>query len=117
MPQEVTRRDSVRALGVTGLLGLGPDWAIPALAQSETVVPFTDFPANFNPTPGPERRTLDTRKIDGPLTPKDQFFTTQHLGHPVVDPATFALQVSGLVQRPKSFSLDTLRNMRKTELV
>jgi len=75
------------------------------------------MPANFNPTPSPERRSLDVRKIDGPFTPKDQFFTTQHYPHPVLDPATFGLKVSGLVERPKSFSLDELRKMRSTELV
>ena len=105
----ITRRD------ILALLAL--DWALPALAQSENVVRFTDLPANFNPTPSPERRTLDIRKISGPLTPADQFFTTQHLGHPVVDPATYALQVTGLVQRSKSFSLDALKKMPKTELV
>ena len=118
MSQHITRRETVRrGLAAASLLALVPDWAIPALAQSETIVPFTDLPATFNPTPSPERRTLDIRKIDGPLTPKDQFFTTQHLGHPVIDPATFTLQVSGLVERPKSFSLDELRKMRRTELV
>ena len=80
-----------------------PNLTIPALAQGETLVPFTDLPANFKPTPGPDRRTLDNRKIDGPFTPKDQFFTTQHYGHPMVDPASFALKISGLVERPNRF--------------
>src|SRR4030081_2031203 len=102
---EITRRETVRR----GLLALASPWALPALAQGETLVPFTDLPANFNPTPTPDRRTLDVRKIDGPFTPKDQFFTTQHYGHPVVDPAKFALKISGLVERPKAFSLDELR--------
>ena len=52
---------------------------------------------------------LDIRTIDGPFTPKDQFFTTQHYGHPEVDPATFRLKVTGLVDRPKSLSLDELQ--------
>jgi DMSO/TMAO reductase YedYZ molybdopterin-dependent catalytic subunit len=118
MPEPITRRETLkRGLTATSLLALLPDWAIPALAQSETIVPFTDLPANINLTPSSERRTLDVRKIDGPLTPTDQFFTTQHLGHPVIDPATFALQVSGLVERPKSFSLDELRKMRSKEFV
>src|ERR1041385_8289188 len=100
MPEDITRRETVRrGLAAAGLLAMLPEWAIPALAQGETIVPFTDFPANFNPTPSPERRSLDVRKIDGPFTPKDQFFTTQHLGHPVIDPATYALKVSGLVDR------------------
>ncbi len=118
MSEHITRRDTLRrGLAATSLLAWLPDWAIPALAQGETLVPFTDLPATFNATPGPERRILDIRKIDGPFTPKDQFFTTQHLGHPVIDPATFALKVSGLVERPKSFSLGELRSMRRKELV
>jgi len=118
MPENITRRETLRrGLAATSLLGLAQNWAVPALAQGETIVPFTDLPANFNPTPTPDRRTLDVRKIDGPFTPKDQFFTTQHYGHPIVDPATFALKVSGLVEQPKSFSLDDLRKMRSTELV
>ena len=64
-----------------------PDWVLPALAQDEVVIPFADFPPKFNPTPAPDRRLLDTRTITGPITPKDQFFTTQHYGHPAVDPA------------------------------
>jgi DMSO/TMAO reductase YedYZ molybdopterin-dependent catalytic subunit len=118
MPEQITRRQTLRrGLAATSLLGLVPEWVLPALAQGETLVPFTDFPANFNPTPAVDRRTLDVRKIDGPLTPRDLFFTTQHLGHPVIDPATFALKISGLVERPKAFSLDDLRKMRSTELV
>src|SRR4030081_3362975 len=118
MSERITRRETVRiGLAAAGLLALVPDWAIPALAAGETLVPFTDLPANFNPTPSPDRRTLDVRKIDAPFTPKDPFFTTQHYGHPVIDPATFALKISGLVERPKSFTLDELRKMRSTERV
>ena len=80
-------------------------------------MPFTDLPENMNLTPAPDRRILDIRKIDGPFTPKDQFFTTQHYGHPEVDPATFRLKVTGLVERPKSLSLDELRKMGGAELV
>jgi len=101
--------------------GLGmvrvPDWMLPALAQGETLVPFTDFPANFNPTPAPDRRLLDTRQISGPFTPKDQFFTTQHYGHPTIDPAAYRLRVSGLVNKPLSLSLDDLRRMKSAELI
>ena len=78
------RREILKGgLAMAGLSAFGvPEWALPALAQGEELVPFADFPANFNPTPAPDRRLLDTRKIDGPFTPKDQFFTTQHYGHP-----------------------------------
>jgi DMSO/TMAO reductase YedYZ molybdopterin-dependent catalytic subunit len=111
MPHHITRRESLFAA-----MGLAA-YALPALADDETEVPFTDLPANINLTPTPERRTLDVRKIDGPVTPKDQFFTTQHLGHPVIDPAAYRLKISGLVSRPKEFSLDDLHKMRSTELM
>jgi DMSO/TMAO reductase YedYZ molybdopterin-dependent catalytic subunit len=63
------------------------------------------------------RRTVDIRAIDGPLTPTDRIFTTQHYGHPKVDVATYALRISGLVDRPISLSLDEIRKLPRTELV
>ena len=118
MSTSTTRRDILRgtlAAGGLSLLGI-PEWALPVLAQGETLVPFTDLPENF-PAPTVDRRTYDLRKIEGPLTPRDQFFTTQHYGHPEIDPATFRLKVSGLVDRPQSLSLDALRRMRSAEIV
>jgi len=119
MTTQTTRREILRgglATAGLGILGI-PEWALPALAQGETLVPFTDLPANINLTPSADRRIIDVQKIDGPFTPRDQFFTTQHYGHPVVDPATFRLKVSGLVNKPLSLSLDELRSMKSTELI
>jgi DMSO/TMAO reductase YedYZ molybdopterin-dependent catalytic subunit len=119
MIKQTTRRDVLKgSLALAGVSVFGvPEWVLPALAQSETVVPFTDWPENFNPTPAPDRRLLDVRTIDGPITPKDRFFTTQHYGHPEIDPVAFRLKVSGLVDRPLTLSLDELRKMGSTELV
>ena len=118
MPIQPTRRDVIRgtltAAGL-GMLGL-PEWALPALAQGETIVPFTDAPPVFPPPKG-EARQYDVRTIDGPFTPADKFFTTQHYGHPVVEPATFRLKVTGLVNKPLSLSLDELRAIGNTELI
>ena len=114
-----TRRDLLKgslALAGLGMLGI-PDWAVPALAEGETLVPFTDLPATINLTPAPDRRIIDVQKIEGVFTPKDQFFTTQHYGHPVVDPAAFRLRIAGLVDRPTELSLDELRKMKSTELI
>jgi DMSO/TMAO reductase YedYZ molybdopterin-dependent catalytic subunit len=113
-----TRREVLRgtltAAGV-GILGI-PDWMVPALAQGETLVPFTDAPPTFPPPKG-ESRQYDVRTIDGPFTPADKFFTTQHYGHPAVDPATFRLKLTGLLNRPMSLSLDELRKVGSTELI
>ena len=118
-----TRRELLKgSLAVAGLGALGiPEWLLPALAEGDVLVPFTDLPASVGATAVPaaaaERRTTDIARIDGPFTPRDQFFTMQHYGHPVVDPGTFQLKVSGLVSRPQAFSLDDLRKMGALELV
>src|SRR5207249_5299993 len=102
MMTQRSRRDILKGglaaagLGVVGL----PEWVLPALAQGETLVPFTDIPDNVRWETPPDRRLLDVRTIDGPFTPADKFATTQHYGHPDIDPAAFRLKISGLVDRP-----------------
>jgi DMSO/TMAO reductase YedYZ molybdopterin-dependent catalytic subunit len=122
MKNQHSRREILKGGLTTAGLGLVfsggfPDWALPVLAQSETLVPFTDIPENVRWETPPDRRLLDVRTIEGPLTPKDKFGTTQHYGHPVVDPATFKLKVTGLVDRPKALSLDELKKMGSADLV
>ena len=114
-----TRRDVLKgSLALTGLAALGlPEWVLPAIAQGETLVPFTDLPDVFNATPAPDRRLLDVRTIDGSLTDRNQFFTTQHYGHPDLDGAAFQLRLSGLVEKPLSLSLEDLRRMKPVDVV
>src|SRR5258708_905630 len=115
--QQTTRRDTLkRGLAAAGLLAFATDWAAPALAQGEVDVPFTDIPATFNPNNATTGvRMLDIRKIDGPFTSKDDFFTIQHMGKPEIDGATYKLKFSGLVNNPAEFTLADLRAMRSTE--
>jgi DMSO/TMAO reductase YedYZ molybdopterin-dependent catalytic subunit len=119
MTNRTTRRQLLKgSLAAAGLGVFGiPDWALPALAQGETLVPFTDYPEGFTTIRSATNRVIDLRKIQGPLTPKDEFYTTQHYGHPDVDPAAFRLKVSGLVKTPKSLSLDDLKKMKSVEMV
>jgi len=116
---EMNRRDLMKSGLAVAALGAasGFDWVLPVLAQGETVVPFTEFPATFNPSPAVDRRLFDTRTLSGAFTPKDQFFTTQHYGHPEVDAAAYRLKVGGSVNSPKSLSLDEIRKMGSTELI
>src|SRR5262245_52370401 len=114
-----SRRTAIKTGRIVAGLGMldVPEWVLPALAQSETVVPFTDIPENIKWETPPDRRLLDVRTIDGPLTPIDKFATTQHYGHPEIDPVAFRLKVSGLVDKPLQLSLDDLKKMGGAELV
>ena len=114
MANGMTRRETLkRGTGGRGALALVPEWALPALAQGEVDVPFTDFPANFIPSPADgARRTLDLRKIDGLITPADQFFFIQHYDKPEIDAAAYRLKLTGLVAKPTELSLADLQSMR-----
>ncbi len=119
MSEQHTRREVLRgglAAASLGVLGV-PEWVMPALAQGATAVPFLDFPEAFNANPAPDRRMFDTRTLTSFTTPKEQFFTTQHYGHPVVDEASYKLQIAGLVNTPKGFSLADLKAMPKGEVM
>ena len=119
MDTSISRRETLRrGLAATSLLALIPEWTIPALADDEIDVPFTDIPKTFNPNnPSAPTRILDIRKIDGMLTPKDQFFAINHFSRPDVDAATYRLKISGMVNKPAEFSLADLKAMKSTEMV
>ncbi len=119
MDTQTSRRDVLKgSLAIAGLGVMGvPAWALPSLAQGQTLVPFTDLPDEIVIERTPDRRIIDVRHIDGPITPRDQFFTTQHYGHPAIDGSSYRLQVSGLVDRPLNLSLADLRGMPSRELV
>ncbi|MGE0405331.1 MAG: molybdopterin-dependent oxidoreductase [Candidatus Korobacteraceae bacterium] len=118
MRQPVTRREVLRGgLAAAALASMGiPEWALPALAQGEELVPFTDFPANFNPNPSPIVRFVDTRTIDSFYTPADKWFTIQHYGQPDVDLGAYKLKITGMLSSPREYTLDELMRKPKVEL-
>ena len=66
MKTETTRRTILKgglAMAGLGVIGV-PEWALPVLAQGETVVPFTDIPENVRWETPPDRRMLDVRTIE-----------------------------------------------------
>jgi DMSO/TMAO reductase YedYZ molybdopterin-dependent catalytic subunit len=116
--EQITRRENLKRGMAAAGLALLPDWAMPALAEDEVDAPFTDLPKNFNPgnNPNAPTRTLDIRKIDGLFTPKDQFFALQHMNRPEIDPATYRLKFTGMVNKPMDFTLADLQKMHSIEV-
>ena len=119
MANAMTRRETLRrGLAAAGALAIVPEWALPALAQGEVDVPFTDIPTTFNPSPADgARRFLDLRKIDGLITPSDQFFFIQHYNKPEIAGAAYRLKLTGLVDKPAELSLADLRSMPSVDVV
>ena len=121
MAKAMNRRAVLKGgFATAGLLAMGlGEWALPALAQNETIVPFTDIPEDMVFPSGTDAavRVLDIRTIDGPYTPADQFFSIQHYGQPEIDPAAYRLKITGLVDTEMELSLDDLRARASVELV
>jgi DMSO/TMAO reductase YedYZ molybdopterin-dependent catalytic subunit len=120
MVEQISRRETLRrGLAAASFLALVEKWAAPALAQGETDIPFTDYPANFkvNADPAAVNRRIDIRNIDGYTTPNDQFFFIQHYNRPEVDASSWRLKFTGLVNKPAEFSLADIKAMKPTEVV
>jgi len=118
MLAQITRRETLRrGLSVAGILAMA-ERAVPALAEGETDVPFTDYPANFTVGGnGFPRRTFDHRTLDGLIVPKDKFFVTQHYNQPEIDPNAYRLKLTGMLNKPAELSLADLRKMGSTEMI
>ncbi len=68
------------------------------------LIPFLD-----TPPPNPNRTTLPWTETTSWITPKQHFFSVAHYGYPEVDVANWRLEVAGLVENPRSFTLEALK--------
>jgi DMSO/TMAO reductase YedYZ molybdopterin-dependent catalytic subunit len=123
MHTDLSRRELIRSGAIfASMAALGlPQWMLAAQAPApgEEVIPWTDVPANFNPSPATGLRTLDTRTLQRStfFTPNDDFFAVQHYPVPTVNPATYKLRLTGLVDKPMELTLDELKRRPRMEQV
>ncbi|HJN94607.1 MAG: hypothetical protein CMQ20_07375 [Gammaproteobacteria bacterium] len=120
--EKIDRRTAIRKTMNAGLaagaVASMPQWVIPALAQGETLVPFSDMPEDFSRGPALPGGThfLDTRQISDFYTDNRDFYVVQHYGQPEVDVDNYRLKVTGLVDNEREFSLAELRNMSQFDI-
>ncbi len=111
---DVSRREMLKQAGLVSV-GLAvtpvPGWPASWFKQEVTVVPFTDM-ANYR---GASRMAQDLRELTSWLTPTEDFFSIGHYGTPEVDASAYRLQVTGLVERPITLTLDELKARPKVE--
>ena len=110
----MTRRDVLArgAAGTAWLAALGIPESVWALQDGEEIVTFTDYTADFKinaQAANPTVRCYDLRTLTTWATPNDQFYAFHQGQTERVDPATFRLRISGLVERPLELTLDQLK--------
>src|SRR5690606_14285005 len=86
--------------------------ALSAWAADEggELIPFLDAP-KFDP----EKPRLPWDQTTDWVTPKNHFFRVAHYGYPDVDAQAWRLDVTGMVERPRSYTLDDLKKRAKKE--
>jgi DMSO/TMAO reductase YedYZ molybdopterin-dependent catalytic subunit len=107
---------SRRELLKTGLTSIGaglavmslPGFVFPAQEAGEEPVPFQNVPRT-------SPNSLDWETLDQWLTPQDQVFSVQHYDIPKVDAGSFALEITGLVDRPKKLTLDEIKALPRQD--
>lgn len=114
--QKLDRRTMLKRTATLGAAATLPQWAMPALAQGEVLVPFSDMPADFSRGPALPGGThfQDTRQISDFYSANEDFYVVQHYGQPQVDVDSFRLKVTGLVENEREYSLADLQ--RKSQV-
>jgi DMSO/TMAO reductase YedYZ molybdopterin-dependent catalytic subunit len=84
--------------------------------KGEEVVPWLDQPP-VNPAPDAVRNLLQWQEFDSWLTPNDAFFAVNHYDWPEIDADAWKLEVTGLVRRPRTFTLSELSARPRREVV
>src|ERR1700748_3353329 len=114
MSSQLTRRETLkRGLAAASLLATMDKWTLPAFADEGVDVAFTDYPNTFNAVnPTGANRLLDLRKLDGLITPNDQFFYIQHYNRPEIAADAYRLKLTGMVNKTAEFTLADLKAMK-----
>lgn len=115
-PEDKTRRNVLKGSMLAAGAAAAPSFVLPALAQGERLVPFTDVPDSFQVRPVQPDTThwQDTREISEFVTDNDDFYLVQHYGQPEIDNDTWRLRVTGMVDNELEFSLSDLMNRQTT---
>ena len=115
--EDKTRRNILKGSMLVAGAAAAPSYILPALAQGERLVPFSDVPDSFQVRPVQPNTTYwqDTREITEFVTDNDDFYLVQHYGQPEIDNDVWRLRVTGMVENELEFSLNELMNRTTAE--
>ena len=117
---DIQRRDFV-IKGGAALAGLAAVYvtrsacAFPARSGEEVVQWLDQLAAN--PVPEVIKNQLVWEHFDSWITPNDKFFSIAHFNRPVIDAATWKLEIDGLVKNPLTLTLDDIKQRPRQEVI
>ena len=114
-----SRRETLRVLSALAAAAALPKGVFSAARagalQDEDVIPFTDVPEDFSTMRGEYPFRIDLRELTSFITPNEDFFSVAHYNRPSLNAADWSLRLDGLVERPRTFTLDDLKAMPRVE--
>ena len=113
---ELHRRDLITggaAIAAVALLHSARSASAFPTRPGEVVIPWADPPPPFqDPT---VLRQLSWEELDSWITPNSKFFQVNHFEWPVIDAATWELEIDGLVRTPVTLTLDDIKARTRQE--
>lgn len=100
------------AFSLAGLAIYGVPRRLWALQQGEELVDFLDYTSEFKVElrdKNPRAKCFDLRRLTSWATPNEEFFAFHQTETVHADAGKWRLRVGGLVQRPRTFTLDELK--------
>ena len=120
-PEDNGRRKVLKGALGTGVLAAvsSPGFILPALAQGERLIPFTDVPETFQVREVRPNSVhyQDTRQINTFFSDNDDFYLVQHYGQPEIDNDSWRLRITGMVDNEIELSLADLMARQSMEQV
>ena len=117
--RDIPRREFI-AKGSAALAGLAAystvryAYAFPTRPGEEVVQWLDQLPPNLAPEVIKDQ--LVWEDFDSWITPNDKFFSIAHFNRPVIDPATWKLEIDGLVKKPMTLTLDDIKKRPRQEV-
>src|SRR5947207_346073 len=119
--QETIARRTLLARGGGALAGLALlDSAFAkafAVQPGEEVIPWLDQPPPLPPPAGDQVNLQRWEDLGSFITPNDKFYSIAHYGRPAIDAQSWSLEISGLVRRPRTFTLAELKARPRREII
>jgi DMSO/TMAO reductase YedYZ molybdopterin-dependent catalytic subunit len=111
----ISRREAVRRGGAlaAGIAFFPSDLArrLEGIAPQEAVIPWINAPEA-----GGRANTLDWQALTSWVTPNEDLFSVGHYGTPEIDADAWGLEVTGLVERPRTLTLDDVRSRPRSSV-
>src|SRR5262245_12858128 len=109
MPSPLTRRDMLKGSVALAALAFGhyplAAFGFPEPEEDAELIPFLDKQAGKN--------GITWEKLENWITPNAELYQVQHYGVPKLDLAKWKLEIGGLVRKPRTLTLDEIKDRRR----